>query len=437
MSEKETTKLSSFKEMKFMNVPVVLFLVLAVLLWVSVGFGWMPPTSLSLCAFLISVALPLTWLGNKTPFLGKYIGFGALLTIFAPSLLVTCGYINADMQASIKALSNDVLVPLNIGLLLCGSMLGKLDRNVLLKALVRYIPVILLSMAATVAVAFVAGPILGYSVFDSVVITAFPCFSGGSGAPMLNIPLILKEAGYDGDSFIGLMMAALTLSNIEAIVFSGVLDAVGRARPKWTGNGNLVRTGDNIDATAAVTEKFNGKIGSLQAGFLVAAMLFAISNVIAGLLKPIINLNYVVWLILLCLILKVLKVIPKEIENSIAWASDLVVGIVLPALMVGIGIGTIDLVGVFQALNFRFFLLVTLVVVAYVVFSMIFGRLFGLYPVESGISVGCCSCNLGGTGDLICCQVSKRLDLYPFASISTRIGGAIALVVLGLLLQFM
>ena len=105
--------------------------------------------------------------------------------------------------------------------------------------------------------------------------------------------------------------------------------------------------------------------------------------------------------------------------------------------MVGIGIGTIDLVGVFQALNFRFFLLVTVVVVAYVVFSMLFGRLFGLYPVESGISVGCCSCNLGGTGDLICCQVAKRLDLYPFASISTRIGGAIALVVLGLVLQFM
>lgn len=435
MSENKTSALATFKEMKFMNVPIVLFLILAVILWVSMGMGWLPPTSLNLLAFLISVALPLTWIGNKTPFLGKYLGFGALLTIFAPSLLVTCGYINADMQASIKSFSNDVLIPLNIGLLLCGSMLGKLDRNMLLKALVRYIPVILLAMAATIAVVFVAGPLLGYTVFDSVVITAFPCFSGGSGAPMVNIPVILTEAGYDGSTFIGLMMAALTLSNIEAIVFSGVLDTVGRLRPSWTGNGNLVRSGKGFDA-GAKTEPFNGKLGSLQAGILVAAMLFAISTVIAGLMKPIINLNYVVWLILLCLVLKLLNVIPKEIENSVAWASDLVVGIVLPALMVGIGIGTIDLVGVFQALNLRFFVLVTLVVVAYVVFSMLFGRIFGLYPVESGISVGCCSCNLGGTGDLICCQVAKRLDLYPFASISTRIGGAIALVALGLVLQF-
>ena len=435
MSEK-ANRLDAFKGLKFMNVPAGMFLILAVILWVCVGFGWMPPTSLCLLAFLISIALPLTYIGNKTPFLGKYIGFGALLTIFAPSLLVPIGYITPDMQASIKAFSNDILVPLNIGLLLCGSMLGKLDRTVLLKAMLRYLPVILLSMAATVGIVFLVGPILGYSLFDSVVITAFPCFSGGSGGPTINIPAMLTEAGFDGSTFIGLMMAALTLSNVEAIVFSGVLDSIGKLRPPWTGNGNLVRTGANIDANVTV-EKFDGNLGSLQAGVFVAAALFAISTVIAGLMKPIINLNYVVWLILLCLILKIARVIPKHIENAIAWASDLVVGIVLPALMVGIGIGTIDLIAVAQAMNLRFFILVTVVVAGYVVFSMIFGRLFGLYPIESGISVGCCSCNLGGTGDLICCQVSKRLDLYPFASISTRIGGAIALIVLGFILNFM
>lgn len=435
MSEKQPITLSSLKEMKFMNVPIGLFCILAVLIWVSVGFGWMPPTSLSLLAFLISIALPLTWIGNKTPFLGKYVGFGALLTIFAPSLLVPIGYITPDMQAAIKSFTSDILTPLNLGLLLCGSMLGKLDRKVLIKAMIRYIPVILLAMAATIAVTFAAGPLLGYTFFDSVVITAFPCFSGGSGAPAIYIPAILNDAGFDGNTFIGLMMAALTLSNVEAIVFSGVLDTIGRVKPSWTGNGNLVRSGSEIDANVK-TDKYDGSIGSLQAGILVAAMLFAISTVIAVLLKPIIDLNYVVWLILLCLVLKIAHVLPKEIENSVAWASDMVVGVVLPALMVGVGIGTIDLVAVAQALNLRFFLLVTIIVVAYIGFSMLFGRLFGLYPVESGISVGCCSCNLGGTGDLICCQVSKRLDLYPFASISTRIGGAVALVALGLVLQF-
>lgn len=436
MNQTSEKGFATLRNTKFLNVPIGLFMILAVILWISMGFGWLPASSLGIMAFLLSIALPLNFIGKNTPFLGKYLGFGALLTIFAPSLLVTVAYISEDMKAAINSFTNDTLVPLNIGLLVCGSMLGKLDRSVLLKAMIRYIPVILLSMICTVAVVFVTGPLLGYTLFDSVVVTAFPCFSGGSGAPMANIPVILNEAGYAGESFIGLMMAALTLSNVEAIIFSGVLDTVGKLRPSWTGNGTLVRSGSEIEPHAEA-EKFDGKIGSLLCGILVAAMLYTISTVIATILKPVINLNYVVWLILLCLGLKLLNAIPKQIENSVAWASDLVVAIVLPALMAGVGIGTIDLVGVIQQLNVRFFLLVTLVVVAYVVFSMIFGRLFGLYPIESGISVGCCSCNLGGTGDLICCQVAKRLDLYPFASISTRLGGAIALVFLSLLLQFM
>lgn len=432
MSEATAPRLKENRGLTFLNLPAALFLIFAILLWVCFGFGWMPATSLNLFAFLISIALPLTWIGNKTPILGKYLGFGALLTIFGPSLLVPVGYVSADMQAAIKGLCNDVLIPLNIGLLLCGSILGKLDRRVLLRSFLLYLPVIVLSMVATIAVVFLVCPILGYSAFDGVVLTAFPCFSGGSGAPAINIPAMLTEAGLDGGTFIGLMMAALTLSNVEAIVFSALLDSVGKVKPSWTGNGKLLRKGE-FDASGGA-DKFDGNIGSLQAGFFVAAALFALSQVIATLLKPIINLNYIVWLILLCLILKMLNVIPKEVENKIAWASDHCIGLVLPALMVGIGIGTIDLIAVAQALNLRFFLLVTIVVVAYTVFSMLFGRLFGLYPVEAGISVGCCSCNLGGTGDLICCQVAHRLDLYPFASISTRIGGAIALVALGLIL---
>jgi len=432
MSESTTPRLNEKRGVTFLDLPAPLFLVFAVLLWVSFGFGWIPPTSLSLFVFLLSIALPLTWLGNKTPFLGKYLGFGALLTIFGPPFLVNLGYITPDMQASIKSLCNDVLIPLNIGLLLSGSILGKLDRKVLLRSFLLYLPVIVLSMAATVAVVFLACPLLGYSSFEGLVLTAFPCFAGGSGGPLLSIPAMLNEIGMDGGTFIALMMAALTLSNVEAIVFSALLDSLGKVKPSWTGNGKLLRKGV-FDASAGAA-KFDGKIGSLHAGFFVAAALFALSQVIATLLKPIINLNYIVWLIVLCLILKMLNVIPKEVEEKIAWASDHTVGLVLPAMMVGLGISMIDLVSLGQALNFRFFLLVTIVVLAYTVFSMLFGRLFGFYPVEAGISVGCCSCNIGGTGDLICCQVAHRLDLYPFASISTRIGGALALVVLGLIL---
>ena len=88
-------------------------------------------------------------------------------------------------------------------------------------------------------------------------------------------------------------------------------------------------------------------------------------------------------------------------------------------------------------MSIKFFLMVTCVILTFVIAAGIFGRLFGMYPIESAISIGCCSCDIGGTGDLVNCQVSKRMDLFPFASISTRLGGALALLVLGVLIPML
>lgn len=429
------TSKSSFSELKFLNIPAPFFLICAVLLWAAVLFGKLPNMNLSLLALLLSIALPLQYIGKKAPILGKYFGFSALLPIFGSSLLVTAGFINLELQENIKLFTNNSLVPINIGLLLCGSLLGKLDTAVLKKSVLRYIPVIIIGQAAAVATAFFIGPLLGYSIFDSIATVAFPCFSGGSGAPMLNIPLILTEAGFDGNSFIGLMMTALTLSNVEALILCAVLDTIGKLKSAWTGNGNLLIKSPAI-STDENREKFDGSMETLREGILLASIIFTISYVLSSLMKSIINLNYVVWIVIVCIILKLSGILPKQMENAVSWASDFVVGLILPAVMVGLGIGSIDLVSTAKSLSPAFFILVTAVVLAFVIASMLAGRLVGFFPVESGISVGCCSCNIGGTGDIICCEIANRLDLYPFASISTRIGGAVALLALGLVLPY-
>ena len=46
-----------------------------------------------------------------------------------------------------------------------------------------------------------------------------------------------------------------------------------------------------------------------------------------------------------------------------------------------------------------------------------------MYPVESAIVTGCHS-GLGGTGDVAILSASNRMELMPFAQISTRLGGA-------------
>ena len=80
------------------------------------------------------------------------------------------------------------------------------------------------------------------------------------------------------------------------------------------------------------------------------------------------------------------------------------------------------------------FFIVIVGVLAATISAMIIGRMLGLYPIETGISVGLCSCNIGGSGDLAVLMAANRMNLLPFASISTRIGGALMLVWISLLM---
>ena len=169
---------------------------------------------------------------------------------------------------------------------------------------------------------------------------------------------------------------------------------------------------------------------------MVIGFLVICGNVIAVIMKPIINLNYLVYVILLCFIVKLSGIMPQDWEDSMAHWMGLAIPLFLPALIAGMGIGSIDLVATFSSLTPGFFVLVTVTVLSFVLGAMIGGFLVGFYPIEAGISVGCCSCNIGGTGDIICCETAHRMNLYPFASLSTRLGGAIALLELGIILQY-
>ena len=52
------------------------------------------------------------------------------------------------------------------------------------------------------------------------------------------------------------------------------------------------------------------------------------------------------------------------------------------------------------------------------------GRLVGFYSVEAAITAGLCMANMGGTGDVAVLMAAKRMELMPFAQISSRPGGA-------------
>ena len=68
------------------------------------------------------------------------------------------------------------------------------------------------------------------------------------------------------------------------------------------------------------------------------------------------------------------------------------------------------------------------VVLSLIVSGFFVGKVMNMYPVEAAIVTACHS-GLGGTGDVAILSASKRMELMPFAQVSTRIGGACMVII--------
>ena len=61
-------------------------------------------------------------------------------------------------------------------------------------------------------------------------------------------------------------------------------------------------------------------------------------------------------------------------------------------------------------------------------------KVMNMYKVEAAIVTACHS-GLGGTGDVAILSSANRMELMPFAQVSTRIGGALMIIVATVMLR--
>ena len=98
-------------------------------------------------------------------------------------------------------------------------------------------------------------------------------------------------------------------------------------------------------------------------------------------------------------------------------------------LMITVGIGTnlTDYAKVFT--NPAYIVIIMATVIGAMIGTFIVGKLFHFYPVEGMLTAGLCMANGGGAGDVQCLGAAHRMELMSYAQISSRIGGAIMLVI--------
>ena len=97
----------------------------------------------------------------------------------------------------------------------------------------------------------------------------------------------------------------------------------------------------------------------------------------------------------------------------------------------------LDLNQVISSLNVTYFVLCLVTCLGAFFGACFVGKLVGFYPVEAGITAGLCMSNMGGTGDVAVLSAAGRMELMPFAQISSRLGGAVILLIGSLMLSLM
>ena len=73
-------------------------------------------------------------------------------------------------------------------------------------------------------------------------------------------------------------------------------------------------------------------------------------------------------------------------------------------------------------------------VVTLMAIGAVVGRFLNMYPIESAI-INACHSGQGGTGDVAILTAANRMQLMPFAQIATRIGGAITVTIVLIILS--
>lgn len=426
-----------FKGLELYNMPWPVFAAFSAIVLVAVAMGVLPKGMIGAFPFMIVLGGLFNEIGNRTPIVNTYLGGGAIVIIFGTALLC---YYHAIPEGTVKIITNfmkgEGFLDFYIAALICGSILG-MNRDLLIRAAIRYLPAIVGGVVVALGLAGLVGELTGYGAKQAILYIAVPIMGGGMGAGAVPLSKIFGETlAQKPEDIINIMIPAVALGNAMAIVAGGLMNKLGKTFPTLTGNGDLLMTKGGDDAIQA-DEEFLKKRDTLSLtamgiGLFLATTFFAWGRIVAFFIPKI---HSYAWMIISVAIVKALGLLPQYYEICCYQWFQFVMKNLTSVLLVGIGVAYTNLGQIISAFSGQYLLLVGVTVIGSIIGSALVGRLVGFYPVESSITAGLCMANMGGTGDVAVLSAANRMELMPFAQISSRIGGAFMLILASVLLQ--
>ncbi len=419
---------------RIMGISLPVFGALTAVVLIGTYMGVLPKGMIGAFAVMMIIGAILNEIGTHLPIVKSYLGGGPIVIIFGSAALATYSVLP---EATVEIIKNFMVgegfLDFYIAALIAGSILG-MNKQLLIRAAVRYLPAIIGGVLVALGAVGLVGALIGYGATEAILYIGVPIMGGGMGAGAVPLSNIFGEAlSREPADVLSVMIPAVAMGNAMAIVAGGLLNRLGKKKPALTGEGELIIASSNREQKADIKETRAAiSLEMLGKGLLFAVTFFVLGRII-GKFVPAIH-SYA-WMIIAVAIAKVTGIVPAEYEESAYQWFQFIMKNLTPTLLVGIGVAYTNLQQVIDAFTLQYVLLVGVTVLGAIVGSGVVGRLVGFYPIESSITAGLCMANMGGTGDVAVLSAADRMDLMPFAQISSRIGGAFMLILASFLIR--
>ena len=359
-------------------------------------------------------------IGKGLPGLNQ-VGAGAILATFVPSYLVYAHLLPAPVVGSITDFTKQSnFLYLFISAIIVGSILG-MDRKLLISGFLKIFVPLALGSVAAVLTGLLVGMAFGLEPRHTLYYVVIPVLAGGLGEGVIPLSIGYGQILHlPSGPLLATILPAAMFGSLTAIVLAGLLNLLGKHRRDWTGDGRLVVGEHDYPLSSEGADRPRSTPQVVAAAAVTTVTLY----LVGALAQKTLGWPGPVTMLFVAVLLKLGRVFSPTLEQGAFSVYQFFrVGVTYPLLFaIGVAMTPWDkLTAAFTLAN-----VVTIVATVAAMVTTGFGvaRLIGMYPIDVGI-VAACRCGQGGTGDVAILTAANRMQLMPFAQIATRIGGAL------------
>ena len=230
----------------------------------------------------------------------------------------------------------------------------------------------------------------------------------------------------------------LTIANIFAIAMGSFLNGLGEKRKDLTGDkATIIR--NEAAQFETKDEVYEPTLADVAGGLVLGLGAYGFGLIMSKLVLPDIfgiKIHTLAYMIIFVVVLAATGVIPKNLREGARRLQMFFSKHLVLIIMVGVGID-LDINELIAALSLRNVAVAAAIIIGATIGSAGVGYLVGFYPIDSAVTAGLCMANRGGSGDLAVLGAADRMDLMAYAQLSSRLGGAVVLIIASIIFSFL